>query len=328
MKINEAQSALPVFSPLLEQSCRFPFGKVSLVAILSIFGLCHAPAQAVFLDGSTAGNTARVNTPYGDSIYMFRPGVNVNPAFKVEDMQANWSRDNISGFSSSADMEPMVVGDIPTLLYEGKHYLAPAFDFNETGGTPDFDVINLFLLAGNSPASTLDAGTLIDPDLSGYSWAGNPSNQQVNKWDNNLRELAVNSSAAAMGLDLVYEQNVSPRIFTSGDTRPYDSDPERVYATGLATLGSNETDVMILVPASVLSGRALTDVVYMGIQTGTLNDGGSDRFGIVDPSTLITGGYLDSNGYTFQPYSQIPEPQTSVLLLGMVGLGLVIRKRK
>lgn len=299
-------------------------------AVPLLLWTCCLPLEAasVFFSSTTAGSEARVDTDYGESIYVMRPGVNVNPAFKVEDGQTNWSKDPGTGFKPSADMEPLTVSDIPIINYNGQLYIALGMDFNETGGTPDFDVVNLMLWAGPAGAVTQQVATAIDPAVSSLAWPGTVRNQEINKWENNLRQMASNDAAnSSLGINLIYQQNSAPQLFVDGDTRPYDTDPHRVYSAGLSTLGSNEVDMAILVPASVLEGIPLDQVLYLGMQTGTLADGGSDRFGIVDPTTIITGGYFDSIGVSFRTFAAVPEPGMAALWLAS-GLVLSLRRRR
>ncbi|MGD9418074.1 MAG: hypothetical protein Q7R22_003975 [Verrucomicrobiota bacterium JB025] len=282
-------------------------------------------AASIFFANTTDGAEATVPTAYGDSIYVMRPGVNVNPAFKVEDGETNWAKNDGSGFSPSADMEPISVSDIPIINYNGNLYIALGIDFNEAGSTPDFDVVNLMLWSGPSSANTQSVATATDPDIASLAWPTSVTSQEIRSWDNNMLEMSSNDTAnSALGINLIYEQNAAPQLFVDGDTMPYGSDSHRVYSEGLATLGSNEVDVAILVPASVLTGLPLDDVIYLGMQTGALADGGSDRFGIVDPTTVISGGYFDSIGVTF---STIPEPK-GASLLALTMAGLVWRRRR
>ena len=285
-----------------------------------------AGAASVFFESSAAGSEARVQTDYGDSVYIVRPGINVNPAFKVEDGKANWSKDPGAGFAQSADMEPFTVGQVPTLTYKGTRYLAFGIDFNETGGTPDFDVINFMIWAGPAAASTTTVGVTTNPDMTSFAWPSSVKGQQIAKWDNMLQMGSNTAANSALGINLIYQQNTSPQLFAPGDTLPYGSDSHRVYSQGLSTLGSNEVDVAVLVPYSVISGLPSTDVLYLGMQTGALADGGSDRFGLVDPNTLVSGGYFDTVGVSFVQASAVPEPG-SLGLAAASGLLLLRRRR-
>lgn len=290
-------------------------------------------ATSVFLDSSAAGNSAEVSTSYGASIYLIQPGINVNPAFKVEDGKANWSKDNLTGFNNSADMLPMPIHQVPVVTYGGLHYIALGVDFNETGSSSNFDIVNLMLWAGPASAETLSVATLSDPSIGTLTWAASVNNQTKNSWESGLREMQANPAAASLGIDLIYQQNASPVLNVAGDSLPYGSDPKRVYSNGLSSLGSNEADVAILVPYSVLWGRNSSDVLYLGLQTGSMADGGSDRVGFVDPASLVAGGYLQRQGTSINssfvaPNTTIavPEPATSVLMLGAAAC--LLRRRR
>ena len=297
----------------------------SHLACALVWGLLAATATAansIFLDSTAPGNQAVVDTPYGSSIFMMQPGVNVNPAFKVEDGQANWSKNNGTGFSNSADMVPMPIYQVPVITYSGTPYIAIGIDFNETGSTPNFDVINLMLWAGPSSAQSLTVATMAPLDISSLTWDSSVSNQKRNSWQSGLRQMASNPNNTALGIDLLYQQNASPLLNVAGDMLPYGSDPYRVYSNGLSTLGSNQSDIAILVPYSVLIGRNSSDVLYLGLQTGSLNDGGSDRVGFLDPASLVSGGYLQQQGTPIitsfmAPDTTIlvPEPSSAALLL-------------
>lgn len=306
------------YRTLMPRFGRAPFAALSLASLI-----VPASATSVFFESSTAGSEARVPTDYGDSIYIMRPGININPAFKVDDGKANWSKDNLSGFTQ-ADMEPITLGQVPTLTFQGTRYLAFGIDFNETGGTPDFDVINFMLWAGPASADTLSVATTIDPNMAALAWPGSVKAQQISKWESMLQMQSNTAANDPLGINLIYQQNTSPQLFASGDTLPYGSDPHRVYSAGLSTLGSNEVDVAILVPYSVIAGRPSTDMLYLGMQTGALADGGNDRIGFIDPSTLVAGGYFSSIGVTF---STVPEPG-SFAFAGAAALLLTSRRRK
>lgn len=304
------------------------------LVIASLLAASSPAATSVFLDSSAAGNNAAVATAYGDSIYLIQPGINVNPAFKVEDGKTNWSKDNISGFSSSADMEPLPIHQVPVISYGGLHYIALGVDFNETGSSSDFDVVNLMLWVGPASASTLAVAIQNDPNIGALTWATSATNQMKNSWESGIRTMANNPANSAQGIDLIYQQNANPQLNVAGDAMPYGSDPKRVYSSGLSSLGSNEADIAILVPYSVLIGRNSSEVLYVGMQTGSMTDGGSDRIGFIDPATLVNGGYLQQQGVpistTFvQPGTSItvPEPSSAALGLGALALCLVRRRR-
>ncbi|TAE76183.1 MAG: hypothetical protein EAZ84_07910 [Verrucomicrobia bacterium] len=302
--------------------------------IASLLAASSPAATSVFLDSSAAGNNAAVATAYGDSIYLIQPGINVNPAFKVEDGKTNWSKDNISGFSSSTDMEPLPIHQVPVISYGGLHYIALGVDFNETGSSSDFDVVNLMLWVGPASASTLAVAIQNDPNIGALTWATSATNQMKNSWESGIRTMENNPANSAQGIDLIYQQNANPQLNVAGDAMPYGSDPKRVYSNGLSSLGSNEADIAILVPYSVLIGRNSSEVLYVGLQTGSMTDGGSDRVGFIDPTTLVNGGYLQQQGVpistTFvQPGTSItvPEPSSAALGLGALALCLVRRRR-
>ena len=295
-----------------------------------------AVGASVFLDSSAAGNQATVNTPYGSSIYLAQPGVNTRGDFKVEDMRANWSKDNISGFNPSADAPPRALHELPVVTLGGVPYIGIGVDFNESGTAADFDVVNLMLWVGSASAPSTQVALLTDPDISSpsYAWSAAVSNQTKNEWQSKLRQMNPNPADAALGIDLVYQQNVSPAINAPGDDNPYGSDPQRLFSTGLATLGSNRADLAILVPYSVLGGYNSSQKIYLGLQTGSLADAGSDRVGFLDPDALIKGGYFDSTGISIitnyvPPDSTIlvPEVSTSALLMVAGGMGLLHRRR-
>lgn len=304
------------------------------LVIASLLAASSPAATSVFLDSSAAGNNAAVATAYGDSIYLIQPGINVNPAFKVEDGKTNWSKDNISGFSSSADMEPLPIHQVPVISYGGLHYIALGIDFNETGSSSDFDVVNLMLWVGPASASTLAVAIQNDPNIGALTWATSATNQMKNSWESGIRTMENNPANSAQNIDLIYQQNANPQLNVAGDAMPYGSDPKRVYSSGLSSLGSNEADIAILVPYSVLIGRNSSEVLYVGLQTGSMTDGGSDRVGFIDPTTLVNGGYLQQQGVpistTFvQPGTSItvPEPSSAALGLGALALCLVRRRR-
>ena len=304
------------------------------LVIASLLAASSPAATSVFLDSSAAGNNAAVATAYGDSIYLIQPGINVNPAFKVEDGKTNWSKDNISGFSSSADMEPLPIHQVPVISYGGLHYIALGIDFNETGSSSDFDVVNRMLWVGPASASTLAVAIQNDPNIGALTWATSATNQMKNSWESGIRTMENNPANSAQGIDLIYQQNANPQLNVAGDAMPYGSDPKRVYSSGLSSLGSNEADIAILVPYSVLIGRNSSEVLYVGLQTGSMTDGGSDRVGFIDPTTLVNGGYLQQQGVpistTFvQPGTSItvPEPSSAALGLGALALCLVRRRR-
>jgi len=294
-------------------------GSLLLAATLPCIG------SSVFLDASTEGNQVSLETPYGTTIFIVQPGMNINPAFKVEDMQTNWSKDDLPGFSASADMEPIQVNEIPIVNLDGEKYVGLGFDFNETGGNgSDFDIVNMIIWSSPQPVNTIEAGLAADPDLSGYSWSGNPANNIVNSWENNLRQLESSSVGESLGLTPIYVQNVNPQIFAPNDTRPYDTDPNRIYANELTTLGSNAVEIGILVSASILDSVAPTDYLYIGVQTGSMNGGGSDRFGVMDPTSLVSGGFFDQNNITVTSFAEsIPEPSNLAFFsLAVLTLGL------
>ena len=315
----------------------FPGGRGVLPAfgaVLAALLPSAALGASVFLDSSAAGNQAVVNTSYGQSIYVAQPGANVNPAFKVDNMQANWSKDAMSGFKSSADMEPRPIHDLPVVTLSGRAYIALAVDFNETGASEDFGVINLMLWVGPDSAQSVEVATLSDPDIDSYAWSPSVKASQQATWQRNLRQMDANNAVAALGIDLVYQQNASPVLNVPGDERPYGSDPQRVFSTGLGTLGSNRADVAILIPFEVLQGRNSSEMLYLGIQTGSLADAGSDRVGFIDPSSIVPGGFLDqlevplTTDYTDPDYTiPVPEVSSSVLALLAGGLGLFRRRR-
>jgi hypothetical protein len=286
--------------------------------------------SSIFLDTSTDGNKVSLETDYGTTIFVTTPGLNINPAFKVEDMKANWSKDNVAGFSVSADMEPIQVRQVPIVRFNGSDYIGLGFDFNETGGTgSNLDIVNMIIWASSQPVNTLEAGLATDPDLSAYTWSGNPSSNVVRSWENNLRQLQSSSVGASLGLRPIYVQNHTPQVYAPNDSRPYDTDPSRVYANELGTLGSNAVEIGVLIPASVLDSVTPNDYLYIGVQTGSMNDGGSDRFGLMDPTSLVSGGYFDQNGFTVSSYElSIPEPSSmSCLLMGLLTLGVSVRTR-
>jgi hypothetical protein len=280
---------------------------------------------SIFLDASTEGSQVSLATPYGTTIFIVQPGMNINPAFKVEDMQTNWSKDDLPGFSASADMEPIQVNQIPIVSLNGENYVGLGFDFNETGGSgSDFDIVNMIIWSSPRPVDTIEAGLATDPDLSSYSWSGNPAKNIVNSWENNLRQLESSSVGESLGLTPIYVQNDNPQIFVPNDTRPYDTDPNRIYANELTTLGSNAVEVGILVPASILDSLAPTDYLYIGVQTGSMNGGGSDRFGVMDPTSLVSGGFFDRNNIAVSSsVESIPEPSNLAFFsLAVLTLGL------
>jgi hypothetical protein len=302
--------------------------------ICGFFTASASGATSVFLDSSAAGNNAAVETPYGSSIYLIQPGINVNPAFKVEDGKANWSKDNLTGFNNSADMPPLPIHQLPVITYGGLYYIALGVDFNETGASSNFDIVNLMLWAGPESAGTLAVATLSDPSIGTLTWAGSVNNQTKNSWESGLRQMSANPASTSLGIDLIYQQNASPLLNVAGDALPYGSDPNRVYSNGLSSLGSNEADIAILVPYSVLVGRNSNDVIYLGLQTGSLADGGSDRVGFVDPASLVAGGYLQLQGAAInssfvQPNTVItvPEPSGATLLMSAAA-GCLLRRRR
>ena len=271
----------------------------------------------------------RLATPYGTTIFIVQPGMNINPAFKVEDMQTNWSKDHLPGFSSSADMQPVQVNHIPIVSLDGEDYIGLGFDFNETGGNgSDFDIVNMIIWASPQPVNTIEAGLATDPDLSGYSWSGDPANNIVKSWENNLRQLESSSVGESLGLTPIYVQNVNPQIFVPNDTRPYDIDPNRIYANELTTLGSNAVEIGILVSASILDSVASTDYLYIGVQTGSMNGGGSDRFGVMDPTSLVSGGFFNQNNITVTSFAEsIPDP-SNLAFSSLAALTLVLRRSR
>lgn len=299
----------------------------SIAGILLLAATLPCIGASAFLDASTEGNRVELATPYGTTIFMAQPGLNINPAFKVEDMQTNWSKDNVDGFNSSADMEPLQVSQIPIVNFEGKNFLGFGFDFNETGRTPNFDIVNMVIWASSDPVGTIEAGLATSPDLSSYSWSGNPANNTVRSWEGSLRQLESSSVGADLGLTPIYVQNVNPQIFVDGDTRPYDTDPNRVWSDDLPTLGSNAVEIGVLVPASILDLVAPTDYLYIGVQTGSMNDGGSDRFGVMDPTSLVEDGYFALNSVEVTSFEEsslsIPEPSNLAFFsLAVLTLGL------
>ena len=308
---------------LLRSTFRPVAGVLLLAATLPCIG------SSVFLDASTEGNQVRLATPYGTTIFIVQPGMNINPAFKVEDMQTNWSKDHLPGFSSSADMQPVQVNHIPIVSLDGENYIGLGFDFNETGGNgSDFDIVNMIIWASPQPVNTIEAGLATDPDLSGYSWSGDPANNIVNSWENNLRQLESSSVGESLGLTPIYVQNVNPQIFVPNDTRPYDTDPNRIYANELTTLGSNAVEIGILVSASILDSVASTDYLYIGVQTGSMNGGGSDRFGVMDPTSMVSGGFFDQNNITVTSFAEsIPEP-SNLAFSSLAALTLVLRRSR
>jgi hypothetical protein len=287
-------------------------------------------AVSTTFSAATPGNSATLPTSFGDSVFLASPGINVNPAFKVEDSQANWAKDDdgTNAYSPSADRPPLIVADVPLVVFQGSLYIGLGIDFNETGTTSDYDVVNIELWTGPQTSNTMNVATVSDPNISQFAWNG-AKGSDVSLWERSVRVMDSNTASNnALGINQIYEQNITPQIFTAGDTKPYDTDPQRVVATNLTTLGSNQVDLAVLIPASVLEGVPLDHKFYWGFQSGVDADGGSDRFGIMDPTSIVAGGFFDTQGVTFTTPEQagIPEPRV-LSLIALAGL-LVSRRRR
>lgn len=342
LKLSQLRAALSEEKPrpkyrffLSRSRTALPRGAAALAvlgALLAALQPSAALGASVFLDSSTEGNQVAVNTPYGPTIYMAQPGISTNSDFKVENVSANWSKDDISGFSPGADAPPKPLYELPVVTLGGIKYIGIGVDFNESGTAADFDVINLMLWVGPESAQSTQVATLSDPDISSFTWSSTATNQEKNSWQNNLRQMNLNP--AAIGFALVYQQNASPSINAPGDAHPYGSDPYRVFSAGMDTLGSNRADLAILVPYDVLNGQSSSDLLYLGLQTGSLADAGSDRVGFLDPNSIIAGGYFDDMAIEIatnivEPGTtiEVPEVSTSALALLAGAIGLLRRRR-
>lgn len=297
---------------------------MKLVArIVPVLLIAHSMAlgQGVTLDMTTPGNNATSN----QVVIISTPGVNVNPAFKVNDMQANWAKGaSTSGYSSANDTTPISLAQAPILVFQGKAYIGFAMDWNEQGGVhDDWDIVDMVFWTGSSTPATVDAGTVTQPFLSGTY--------------KNVRVLEDNGAAA--GLATVFHWNPTKTI---GSAVPYASDPIHFYGSNLGTLGSNSADMALLVPLSLFDGKSTSDLIYWGMQTGVLADGGSDRFGFMDPASVSSTGYLATAGITvgtpLSGYSTVdsnaivasvvPEPSSATSIMASIMLVLVRTRRR
>lgn len=161
---------------------------------------------------------------------------------------------------------------MPVVIYQGAKYFGIAMDVNEgSGNKADFDIPQLMIWAGSGTGNTDVAGT---------------STKLANPFQTFSQ---LNDNSATSGLTLIYKQNITPQIGTG--SAPYLTDPSRMVGLNSQS-GSSGVDIAILIPISVLNGISTNSKIYVGVQTGSLDDAGPEQIGFIDPTNLTAGGWL------------------------------------
>lgn len=241
----------------------------AFMAFVSAFLSGMALGQSGTIDLTNAGTIAVLTNSYGTIDYVSNPGANLKAQqqFTVTNGQTGWSTD------SASTSQPLT--SVPIVIYQGVKYFGIAMDVNEgSGSRADFDIPQVMIWAGSSTANTDVAGT---------------STKLANPFQTYSQ---LNDNSTVSGLTLIYQQNLSPQVGTG--SIPYGNDPSRMVGQNSQS-GSSGVDIAILIPISVLNGISTNSKIYIGVQTGSLDDAGPEQIGFIDPSNLTVGGWLATN---------------------------------